>query len=204
MVGKIAYDIFAVSFRTSNSFTTMIGKMESVKEGSQDPLAFFLDKDKNAILAFSPDAQRLELINKEYNGAELMLTYVERLSTCQKGKSCICLCSELSVGESIGSESRCTAAAECRALNTVAITSYTLISERRSDQVGSSKNLMQSYFWKNGFAIVRSETLPAYFNNIPGIKINQNVKAVYVRKDLGKVGVCTTSNCEILPPGTYN
>lgn len=206
LVGKIAADFFAITVRTSNSFSELVTKIQTVKDGSQEPQGFFLDTDKNALLGFAPQASRIELINKEYNGFETILTYIERPDTCQKDASCICMCTELLPGQTIGSQSKCTIAKECKSLpsDRTRITSYTFISERASDHVGSSKKLMQSYFWKHGFVILRSEQLPGYFNNIQGIKINQNLKAVYIRNDLGNVGVCATSRCEVLAPGTYN
>jgi len=189
-VGEAAVKIFKITTRTASSFNTLVSAIEGVEEGSQDPVAFFLDKDKYAIFGFAPNADRLELIFTSQSKESVVryLTRPGQETNCPKEKSCVCLCSEISLDEK---EFRCTGKMDCRSLENVIITDYTSINELRQ-----GLNTV-TYSWKNGFGIIRSSDLPKLFQQILKISSGDNLKALYVRKDFGRVGVCPQRNCQV-------
>lgn len=192
-VGDLAAKVFKITTRTANSFSTLVSAIEGVEEGSQDPVAFFLDKDKYAVFGFAPNAERLELI-VTFQSKESLVRYLTRPSPetqCKKDKSCVCLCSEISVDEK---EFRCTGKMDCRSLENVIITDYTYVNELRQ-----GLNTV-TYSWKNGFGIIRSSDFPTLLQQIFRISSKDTLKALYVRKDFGRVGVCPQSKCEVIDP----
>ncbi len=193
---EIAIDIFKITTRTSNSFNTLVSAIESVEEGSQDPVAFFLDNDKNAVFGFAPNADKLELVLTLQSKESTVrpLTRPSQETGCKKESSCVCICSEILIDDK---EFRCVGTMNCRSLDNVIITDYTHINDLRQ-----GLNTV-TYSWKNGFGIIRSSDFPRLFQEIFGIYAKDTLNALYVRKDFGKVGVCPKRNCNVISPSSY-
>ena len=57
-----------------------------------------------------------------------------------------------------------------------------------------------AYYWKNGFAVIRSSEFPELFIQLQ-VATRDPIKGLYATKAAGKVGVCAKTDCVITAPG---
>ena len=100
-VGCIAYNMYAKSSETNDSFNNLVDIIKNMKDGEQGKIPFYIDED-HIIVGFRSDDTKVK--SDAVVGADLLLSYcynwftggydglmIERPEKC-KGKGCICLC----------------------------------------------------------------------------------------------------------------
>lgn len=184
---------FRLTSQAEQSFNKLVELIERVyREGGTESMRLIMDR-KTALIGFTSDADKVvhqDLLNTKNH-------YLDRPTSCESNKACLCLCTSISRGSdepSLDEERYWNYEYECKKIKCNSFKSIDFLNSIDEDDFGSYPSgidpLKSGNYYRllNGFIHTRKGP-----DTFPGIPTRNN--QIYVENHKNIISVCFKSSC---------